>query len=69
MAIFQNSTLAESGDYRKALDYLEGFRRKGIFLYENGSLMINVKCQLQLGHLDGAKETFYSLFERGSTED
>ncbi len=69
LAMYKNSLLAESGDYQKALDHLEECRGKDIIVDEYASLKVKGLYQLQLGNFDDAKDTFYSLFERGSTED
>jgi tetratricopeptide (TPR) repeat protein len=69
LAMYKNSIIAECGEYKKALDHLDECRKKDIIVDELASLKMKGLYQLQLNRFDDAKDTFYNLFQRGSTED
>jgi peptide alpha-N-acetyltransferase len=80
LALYKNQVLSETkgevngegengglGGIRKAYHHLDEI--KDIVVDQTGWLMTRLSYQLQLGYYDKAKETVFSLFERGSTED
>jgi len=69
LALYKNSIIAESGDWKAALDHLNECNEKDILVDQLSCLKLSGYYQLQLEDYDNAKETFYKLLERGSTED
>ena len=67
LVLYKNSLIAESGDWNRALEHLES--QKEVVVDKLKMLKLKGFYQLQLENFGDAKDIFYSLFRRGSTED
>ncbi len=75
LALYKNQLLAESkgededglGGVRKALEHLDEIEK--VVVDQTGWLKAKLSHQLQLGMFDDAKDTVFTLFQRGLTEE
>jgi peptide alpha-N-acetyltransferase len=69
LALYKNSIIAENGNWKEALDHLHECKKKDILVDQLSYLKLSGYYQLQLKLYNLAKESFFNLLERGSTED
>ena len=75
LALYKNQVLSETkgkdedglGGVRKALEHLGEIEK--VVVDQTGWLQAKLSYQLQLGKFDDAKDTVFTLFERGLTEE